>query len=129
MFPQNTSFSDEPIMLVKEDHIIACGKKSYNLQKQDPSTKLYKPFENFLAEQDNFDVAEKIIHCFIKEKILQKNIIIMPRVIIHPDTNKLNEMEEAFYKEVALAAGAREVKVHLGEKLKANDIKEYDFLS
>ncbi len=67
----------------------------------------------------------------VAEKLLKKALssfpksIISPTVIMHPlemVDEKLSEVEKNVFREVALAAGARDVKLWLGKKLSDNEL-------
>ena len=75
------------------------------------------PFSTKRLLVGQFSIIEKLLTAGFKK--LNKNLL-SPIVIIHPLENiddKLSEVEEKVFKELALSAGAREVKLWIGEEL------------
>jgi len=69
-----------------------------------------------------FTIATELLSEGLKQ--LENNFI-APTIIIHPIENidkKLSEVEEKIFKELALNAGAKEVKLWLGEELNDEEL-------
>lgn len=80
------------------------------------------PFSTERLLIGEFSVAEKLLKKALSS--FSKSII-SPTIVMHPlemIDEKLSEVEENVFREVALAAGAREVKLWLGKKLSDDEL-------
>ena len=76
------------------------------------------PFSTKRLLIGQFSVAEKLLKSSLQQ--FKKALLLSPIIIMHPLENideMLSEVEEKVFKEVALSAGAREVKLWVGEEL------------
>jgi actin-like ATPase involved in cell morphogenesis len=84
--------------------------------------KAVTPFstKRFLVAE--FSIAQKLLQSALEK--LNKGFI-KPIVVVHPLENiedRLSEVEEKIFKELALSAGAREVKLHIGRELSSEEL-------
>ena len=81
------------------------------------------PFSNKRLLIAEFTVALKVLTSGIKQ--LTNTQLFAPTIIMHPLENideTLSEVEEKVLKEIALNAGAREVKLWLGKELSDKEL-------
>ena len=84
--------------------------------------------ENFGDDRlliSNFSIASELMKNGFK--LLINNMLLAPRVIVHPlenINNPLSEVEEKIFQECALNAGAKIAIIHTGNILTANKIQE-----
>jgi hypothetical protein len=100
-------------IIVKENLLIIKSVKSGETITLEATT----PFSTKRLLVGQFSIAEKLLKSGLDQ--LSKSFI-SPIVIIHPLENiddKLSEVEEKILKELALSAGAREVKLWIGKEL------------
>jgi len=98
---------------MKENSFTVKSIKSGNIVTINATT----PFSTNRLLIGEFSIAEKLLNSGFKE--LNKSFF-NPIAIIHPlekIDDKLSEVEEKVFKELALSAGARKVKLWLGEEL------------
>jgi len=80
------------------------------------------PFSTKRLLVGEFTIATELLSEGLKQ--LENNFI-APTIVIHPLENideKLSEVEEKVFKELALNAGAKEVKLWLGEELSDKEL-------
>ena len=80
------------------------------------------PFSTKRLLIGEFSIAEKLLKEGFKKLT---NSFIAPIVIVHPLENideRLSEVEEKIFKELALSAGAKEAKLWLGKELTDDEI-------
>ena len=126
-FPSLKSHEDLPIIAVIKKgetfKVSAVGEAVMHLPETDRSV-VYTPFAPFSVEDDNFELAEKILQHLL-QNVISKSLLLRPKIIMHPDKSHLSEMEEEAYRELALSAGAREAIVYVGKALENDELERF----
>ena len=89
------------------------------------TVKADKPFSNKRLLIAEFTVALKVLESGIKQ--LTNTQLFAPTIVMHPLENiddTLSEVEEKVLKEVALNAGARDVKLWVGDELSDEELRD-----
>lgn len=106
--------------------IIEAVGDNASLLAANKNIKIVEPFCHQRLLISDFDSAVILLQ-YIFSRSLNKNQIFSPRVVIHPMEKiegDLGDVEIKAFQELALSAGAREVKVYQGEELA---IHNFDF--
>jgi rod shape-determining protein MreB and related proteins len=120
-FSNDTKYIDEPLIAVEvvdeKESIKAIGRASRNCIG--PGIKIINPFNHNRSIISSFTYAEKILQFAFKS--IQTNAFkAAPRVVMHQlekNEGGLTETEERLLRELAIAAGAREVVVYQGNRI------------
>jgi rod shape-determining protein MreB len=128
-FSSDISFEEEPYIALentkKGEIIKAIGKAAKTLSS--PNIRVLNPFKHSRSFVADFMCAEKILQHGMYT-IHNSRIRPAPRVIIHQlekTDGGLTDIEERVLRELALAAGAREVVIYLGCKINTN-VENFD---
>lgn len=125
-YPQGETFEELPIIAVTKKgdkiRVEAVGKAVLELPPENRSV-VYTPFDPFVLEPENFELAELTLRHLLQENKRYKKSWIKARFVIHPDKSHLSEQEEDAYRELGLSIGAREVKVYVGTPLEEMSVK------
>jgi len=125
-YPEGETFEELPIIAVirKGDRfrVEGVGKAVLDLPQENRSI-VYTPFEPFVLEPENFELAELTLRHLLQQDKRYKNSWIKARFVIHPDKSYISEQEEDAYRELGLSVGAREVAVYVGNSLDASALK------
>jgi rod shape-determining protein MreB len=124
----NVSFDDSPLVVIRtsdkgEKLISGIGKKaSLSL---DSNEKVVNPFSHPRVLFSDFYVAEKLLQHAFQQINNIKYLRPQPKVIVHPmekTEGGLTMIEKRAFRELALGAGAIEVKLHTGKPLTISSI-------
>lgn len=120
-FSGGARYADEPMIAVEQvgDKLTvkAIGRASRNYTG--PGVEITNPFKHDRSMVSSFTRAEKILR-FAFKSVARNAFQAAPRVIIHQlekNQGGLSEIEERVLRELALAAGAREVVVYQGDRI------------
>ena len=120
-FSTDTKYIDEPLIAVEvvdeKETIKAIGKTSKNCIG--PGIKIVNPFKHSRSMISSFTYAEKILQYAFKS-VLSSALAASPRVVMHQlekIEGGLTEVEERLLRELAMAAGAREVVIYQGDRI------------
>lgn len=120
-FSGDAKFIDEPLIALESAGdtatVKAIGKASRNCIG--PGVEITNPFKHRRSMISSFTQAEKILR-FAFKSISRSAFEAAPRVIMHQlekNEGGLTEIEERVLRELALAAGAREVVVYQGDRV------------
>lgn len=124
----NESFDDSPLVVIRttdkgEKLISGIGKQASNSTA--PNEKVVNPFSHPRVLFSDFYVGEKLLQHAFKQINNVKYLRPRPKVIIHPmekTDGGLTMIEKRAFRELALGAGAIEVKLHTGKRLSIKSI-------
>ena len=103
----------------KKKIIHAIGNEAYNL-RANANFDVSNPFSHPRMLVSNFLKAESVLTHGIREVHQSKFIAPSPVVIMHPMEKLeggITDIEGRVYRELAIAAGARDVRIHVGNTL------------
>lgn len=86
----------------------------------DENITIFKPFSHKRLLPSNFTTAEILLQHSFNLLLKKQRVIFRPRVVIHPmekTDGGLGQIEIRAFRELAISAGARNVKVHQGKEL------------
>lgn len=117
------SFDDSPIVVIQTQEkgkkvISGIGKRAANSVKQNEIA--VNPFSHPRALLSNFYVGEKLLQHAFKSLGSIKSFRPRPKVVMHPmekTEGGLTAIEERAFRELALGAGAIDIKIHVGKPL------------
>ncbi|AEE23752.1 hypothetical protein Glaag_2814 [Glaciecola sp. 4H-3-7+YE-5] len=121
----NESFDDSPIVVIQNQAkgkkvISGIGKRAASSLKENEVA--VNPFSHPRALLSDFFVGEKLLQHAFKSLSNFKYIRLRPKVIIHPmekTEGGLTAIEDRAFRELALGAGAIDIKIHVGKSLNA----------
>jgi len=120
-------FDDEPILHLEGKKVVAAGRMRSNRCKK--KLEISMPFNHPRVLLADFVAASELLK-FVFKRILGKNNLFAPVVIMHP----MEEMDGGFtpierraFRELGLVAGARDVFLYEGEELTLNELKSGSF--
>jgi len=124
-------FDEKALVAVKSE----AGKKSIEALGNNASlvtnknTTVSEPFSHKRLLLSDFTLAEKLLQ-YIFNTVQKRKFGLLPRVVIHPmekTDGGLGQIEIRAFRDLAIGAGARDVKVHLGKELSILNF-DYDSL-
>ncbi|QCZ92194.1 rod shape-determining protein [Salinimonas iocasae] len=129
----NESFDDAPIVVIQTQEkgkkvISGIGKKAANSVKENEVA--INPFSHPRALLSDFYVGEKLLQHAFKNLSNIKNLRPRPKVVMHPmekTEGGLTAIEERAFRELALGAGAIEIKIHVGKPLNIHGFQFEEF--
>lgn len=119
----NESFDDMPVIVIKTQEkgkkvISGIGKVAASLAQASEVT--VNPFSHPRSLLSDFYVGEKLLQHAFKSLSSIKSLRPRPKVIMHPmekTEGGLTAIEERAFRELALGAGAIDIKIHVGKPL------------
>lgn len=121
VFSSDVQYEDEPLIAIekgaKGEVIKAIGIAAKRLQSN--NTSVHNPFKHPRSLVADFFLAEKILQYGVKQ-VHQSRIRPAPRIIMHQlekTEGGLTSIEDRVLRELAVGAGAREVLVHIGDRI------------
>ncbi|MDF2177629.1 rod shape-determining protein [Aliiglaciecola sp. CAU 1673] len=126
----NESFDDLPIVVIQTAEngaksITGIGKKASQVLR--PNEVAVNPFSHPRVLLSDFYVGEKLLQHAFKQLSKIKSLRPRPRVIVHPmekTEGGLTMIENRAFRELAMGAGAIEVKLYTGNPL---SVATFDF--
>jgi rod shape-determining protein MreB len=119
----NESFDDSPIVVIQTQEkgkkvISGIGKRAANSVKENEVA--VNPFSHPRALLSDFYVGEKLLQHAFKSLSSNKTLRPRPKVVMHPmekTEGGLTAIEERAFRELAVGAGAIDIKIHVGKPL------------
>jgi len=123
----------EPYIAIKKDGkhkvIEKVGREAKDWTSHE--IEVSNPFSHARLLVGNFEKAEKVLQYAVQQTMKNKWLKPSPRVVMHQlekNEGGLTDIEQKVLRELALGAGARMVKVHLGKRLNA-EITKFDSIT
>ena len=123
-------FDEKALVAVRNENgkksIEAVGNNATLVSNENISVS--KPFSHERLLLSNFTLAEILLR-YILNTLIKRTTFISPKVVIHPmekTEGGLGQIEIRAFRELAIGAGARDVKVHQGNEL---PIQDFDYES
>lgn len=107
----------------KKQVVKAVGDEAYAMRGQ-PGIEVSNPFSHPRLLVNGYIKAEKLLQHGIRAVSNAKIFSPSPIVVIHPReklAGGITDIECRLFRELALGAGAREVRLHIGEELNPSD--------
>jgi len=126
-------FDEKALVAVKNKNgkksIEAIGNNAALVSDSSLNIEVSQPFSHKRLLLSNFTLAEILLHHIFNNE-MKRHIFVGPRVVIHPMEKiegGLGQIEIRAFRDLAIGAGARCVKVHQGKELSISNF-DYEFL-
>ena len=131
----SANYEDESVIAIATEDkqkakIVAVGR-STDLHRSRTNVNLVYPFLHQRLLVNNFAAAEKVLQYGVNQIREKHHFRISPNMIIHPmekTEGGLSDIEIRVFRELALSAGARAIKVYDGPALQART-SDFDSVS
>lgn len=121
------SFSEVPEVAIANDpksRIVGIGREA-RLHQSAPSVRIANPFAHPRSMVSDFTLGEQTLKAFLRRMKSDSFLVPAPRVIMHPmgdPAGGYTQVEARAFHEMAIGAGASQVKVWQGRALSDQEV-------